>query len=425
MRPRPIKYLFVKVIFSVFLFSCGMAEFGYSFYVLSLNENQLNLPEIVQQSLDISTLANPINLENKLISITDRITTDTLLGDGEFLTAAPYIAIDRRVEYYEREEQNRDSSPSPNNNSRQPRSPLPNSTPRTRAPRSSPPINRTPRTRAPRSPLPNSNTQRSSEPQPKAAGTWTSNNREQPLLTVFSGRIGRYRLNLPQFQTITHRRASCSSDAKSFSFSVPLENAALTLPERGDLTLTAENTQVPASSVWRWRSSFDTYTERLPQYIFKGTGTPTSPEFGDRRTCYAVLPSNALVTVFGRVEGDILRPYQALDRQILRLLPGSRSAAIDLLRTQYQWAKWLSRLVGFLLTWCGLWIMCFPNSLLPDRIPWLRQIKGNPFVYCFRPAVAISIMSAVTAFFSHSVVPAITITIAMFLTLAIYNWRLR
>ncbi|WP_310484545.1 hypothetical protein [Chamaesiphon sp. VAR_48_metabat_403] len=40
-------------------------------------------------------------------------------------------------------------------------------------------------------------------------------------------------------------------------------------------------------------------------------------------------------------------------------------------------------------------------------------------------ALTISIMSAVTAFFSHSVIPAITITIAMFLTLAIYNWRSR
>jgi hypothetical protein len=408
MHSRPIKHLFIKVIFSIFLVVCGMAEFGYSFYVLSWNENQRNLPEIVQQSIDISTLPNPINLENKLISITDRITTDALLGDGEFLTAAPYIAIDSRVEYYERDEQNRNTESSPNNNSRQPKS--------------SPPNNRTPRTREPRSSPPNNRTQRSPEPQPKASGTWTGST-EQPLLTVFAARIGRYRLNLPQFRSITNRRSSCSSNSQSFSFSIPLENAALTLPAQGELTLTAENTQIPPHPVWR--SSLDTHTQRLPQYIFKGMGTPTSPEFGDKRTCYAVLPNNALVTVFGRIEGDILIPYQARDRQILRLLPGSRSAAIDILRNQYQWAKWLSRLVGFLLTWCGLWVMCFPSSLLPGRIPWLRKMGDNSFVYCFRPAVAISIMSAVTAFFSHSVIPAITITIAVFLALAIRNWRLR
>jgi Transmembrane protein 43 len=409
MRPRPIKHLFVKVIFSIFLVICGMAEFGYSFYVLSWNENQLDLPETVRQSIDISTLPNPISLENKLISITDRITTDALLGDGEFLIAAPYIVIDRRVEYYNRDEQNRDTEPSPNNNSRQPRS--------------SPPNNRTQRTRDPRSSSTNNRTQRSPEPQRKASGTWTGNSIERPLLTVSSARIGRYRLNLAQFQTVTNRRSSCSSSSQSFSFSVPLQNAALTLPEQGNLTLTAANTQIPPSPMWR--ASWDAYTQRLPPYIFQGTGTPQSPEFGDKRTCYAALPNNALVTVFGRIEGDILTPYQARDRQILRLIPGSRAAAIDILRSQYQWAKWLSRLVGFLLTWCGLWVMCFPSSLLPGRIPWLRQMGDNPFVYCFRPAVAISIMSAVTAFFSHSVIPAITITIAMFLALAIRNWRSR
>jgi hypothetical protein len=411
MRPRPIKHLFVKVIFSIFLFICGMAEFGYSFYVLSWNENQLNLPEIVQQSIDISTLPNPINLENKLISITDRITTDASLSDSEFLKAAPYIAIDSRVEYYNRDEQNRDTNSSPNNSSND----------RTRTPRSSPPNNRTPRTRDSRSSPPNNRSQISPEPQRKASGTWTSI--ERPLLTVSSARIGRYRLNLAQFQTITNRRSSCSSNSQSFSFSVPLQNAALTLPERGELTLTAENTQIPPNPIWRAR--WDAYTQRLPQYIFQGTGTPQSPESGDKRTCYAVLPNNALVTVFGRIEGDILTPYQARDRQILRLVPGSRAAAIDILRNQYQWAKWLSRLVGFLLTWCGLWVMCFPSSLLPGRIPWLRRMGDNSFVYCFRPAVAISIMSAVTAFFSHSVIPAITITIAMFLALAIRNWRSR
>ena len=284
--------------------------------------------------------------------------------------------------------------------------------------------NRTPRTREPRSSLPPTNlTQPSSEPQPKASGTWTRSSIEPPLLTVFAARIGRYRLNLPQFQTITNRRSSCSSSAQSFSFSVPLENAALTLPQPGELTLTAENTQIPPNPVWR--SSLDDRTQRFPQYIFQGTGTPASPEFGDKRTCYAVLPNNALVTVFGRIEGDILKPYQARDRQILRLVPGSRSTAIDILSDRYQWAKWLSRLVGFLLTWCGLWIMCFPSSLLPGRIPWLRRMGDDSFVYCFLPAVAISIMSAVTAFFSHSVIPAITITISVFLALAIRNWRWR
>jgi Transmembrane protein 43 len=82
--------------------------------------------------------------------------------------------------------------------------------------------------------------------------------------------------------------------------------------------------------------------------MIKGTGNPELPEFGDKRTCYAVLPNNALVTVFGQIEGDRLMPYQARDCQILRLVPGSRSASIDLLRSQYQWAKWLSRFVGFL-----------------------------------------------------------------------------
>jgi Transmembrane protein 43 len=224
------------------------------------------------------------------------------------------------------------------------------------------------------------------------------------LYTISSARIGRYHLDLGQFTYLTNRLSSCQDRSPYFSFNVPLNNIALTLPLNGYLNPISDRTPLPpnpgAGEDWR----FD--LQRYPNYIFTGMGYADRPSIGDTRTCSAVLPNDALVTVFGSIDRqDRLIPHRNLDRDrpVLRLVPGSRAEAIDILSNQYHLARWLSRLAGLVWMWFGLFFMGVPISIRHDRIP--RRNFDNPSFYAYGwPAFGLSIMSAVTTFFSHSII---------------------
>jgi Transmembrane protein 43 len=177
----------------------------------------------------------------------------------------------------------------------------------------------------------------------------------------------------------------------------------------------------PNPDLGDWR--FD--LQRYPNYTFAGMGYPNLPSIGDTRTCYAVLPNDALVTVFGSIDlqGRFI-PHRDRDRDrpVLRLVPGSRAEAIDILSNQYHLARWLSRLVGFIWMWLGLFCMGVLISSPNDRIP--RRNFDNPSLYSyFWPALGFSIVVAVTTFFSHSVIPALPISCALLLLIVFLNRR--
>ena len=226
---------------------------------------------------------------------------------------------------------------------------------------------------------------------------------------------------MQQFQSIKNRRLSCGSESVGSIMANPVAGSIITLPVDSNLTLTADNTQIPTDPSFRqsWQ-----HTERLPQYIFQGMGLPSSPSFGDVRTCYAVLPNNTLVTIFGNIKQNRLIPYIDRDNQILRIVPGSRSVAIDRLSHEYHTEKWSGRGGGFVLGLFGLSFICLPGAMFPSRIPGFRWVpEDNLLAYTFLLAVGHSIINVVTAFLFHSPIPAVAITVAILVYAAIRYQR--
>jgi hypothetical protein len=393
----------------------GIALFVLSFYTFEWNETQLDLAYLVRQSIDITNLPNQTGGNNQLISMTDRIQANPAPSDAGFLTAGRYIAIDRLTEEYRRNGDSQDPQPSPTNNS-QTRTPKPNSATRN---------NRRDRTQNPNSAARERRQTRTANNSPadshRDRGSWKEQSHQ--LYTISSARIGRYHLDLGQFTYLTNRLSSCQDRSPYFSFNVPLNNIALTLPLSGYLNPMSDRTPLPpnpgAGEDWR----FD--LQRYPNYIFTGMGYADRPSIGDTRTCSAVLPNDALVTVFGSIDRqDRLIPHRDRDRErpVLRLVPGSRAEAIDILSNQYHLARWLSRLGGLVWMWFGLFFMGVPISIQRDRLP--RQNFDNSSFYAYGwPAFGLSIMSAITTFFSHSIIPALPISCAFLLLVALRNRR--
>jgi Transmembrane protein 43 len=325
------------------------------------------LAQIVRSSIDITTVANPRSAEGKAISITDRITSNSTLGDNGFLKAAAYIVVDRLVEKYTRYEKTTEDS--------------------------------------------------SGRKTTHYEGLWTSTSPlfpGNPFYTVSSAQMGGYRLDMRQFKAIRYdnRRLSCGPGSINTLMGGSDSSSIINLPINRDLTLTAENTQIPVDPNWA-------HTERLPQYIFQGMGSTSSPAYGDLRTCYAVLPSNTLVTIFGRIEQNRLVPYPDRDRQVLRIIPGSRSVALDLLSQEYRSEKWGARVGGFMLSLFGLSFICIPGAMYPKQIPGLRWVPNNSLLFLVFPAAVVhSIINVVTAFIFHSPIPAIVIILGLWIYVA-------
>jgi hypothetical protein len=361
------EYPFATRIFTILGFFLGIFLYAWSFYTFAWNESLPDLAQIARSSIDITTVANPRSAEGKPISITDRITSNSTLGDNRFLKAGAYIVVDRLVEKYTQYETTTKDS--------------------------------------------------SGRKTTSYEGFWTSTSPlfpGNPFYTVSSAQMGGYRLDMQQFKAVRYdnRRLSCGGRSSNTLQGGSDSSSIINLPVNRDLTLTADNTQIPLDPSWR-------NTERLSQYIFQGMGSPGSPVYGDLRTCYAVLPSNTLVTIFGSIKQNRLVPYADRDRQVLRMVPGGRSATIDVLSHEHRSEKWGTRSGGFLLSLFGLSFICIPGAMYPRQIPGLRWVSDNLLAYVFPAAVLHSIINVVTGIIFHSPIPAIVIITGLLVYAAI------
>lgn len=89
--------------------------------------------------------------------------------------------------------------------------------------------------------------------------------------------------------------------------------------------------------------------------LFIGRGTSYTPQTGDLRISYKVLPANSLATVFGALQGQRIATYTDPNKnEVYELVLGDRTKALGKLQSQEQMMTWVSRVVGFLLMWGGL-----------------------------------------------------------------------
>lgn len=310
----------------------GLLLFLGSFVLLIWNEGKLNLATVAQSAVDISTIADPATVEAKLVSVTDRITTTMSLGDDRFLLPGKYVVVDRTVEMYAWDEQQKTES---------------------------------------RKQIGGSETQVttytyesrwSASPKNSNNFKYSQNHRNPPkaipdqLFKVPDARIGRYSLDMNSFSKVAERRASCDGTGTISEWG---QGGTLYLPQTEYLQLTAQNSRVSGGAL------------RTERYIFQGAGSPQAPKIGDVRVCYSVLPVDTVVTVFGKLDQNRITSYLHQQTPVYRLLPGTRQAAIATLTQEHTMWTWIFRGGGFLMMWFGLMLLGSPLSTFLSVVPFL------------------------------------------------------
>lgn len=355
----------------------GLLLFLGSFGVLIWNEGKVNLATVAQSAIDISTIATPTQAQGKLVSVTDRITATTPLGDDRFLLPGNYVVVARTVEMYAWDEQQTTES---------------------------------------RKQIGGSETQVTTytyesrwsvNPENSANFKYaqTHYNPAKPipdqLLKVPEARVGRYSLDMNSFTRVSQQRASCDSTGSIAEWG---SGGTIDLPATGYLSLNAQNSRVNGR------------VQRTNRYIFQGAGSPQTPHIGDVRVCYSVLPVNTMITVFGQLDQNQITPYLYRQTPVYRLLPGTRSAAIATLRDEHTLWTWIFRAGGFLMMWFGLMLLGSPLSAVLDVIPILGSFaEGVTFVSSFITAFILSTVTILVAMLLNHLVAlllAIGVTIA-------------
>ncbi len=366
----------------------GVLLFLASFVLLVWNEGKLNVAAMAQSSVDISAIATPTAQQNQFVSITDKITTTTPLGDDRFLLPGPYVVVDRVVEMYAWDEERKTERQKHLGGSE------------TEITRYTYQSRWTP------------------NPENSSDFKYPQNHQNPPkaipdqLFKVPTARVGRYTLDMPSFTRVSERRSSCQDPGSVAEWGY---GGTIHLPPGGNLSLGAQNSRV------------DGKAQRTPNYIFQGTGTPQTPNIGDIRVCYGVLPTNTTVTVFGQLNQTQILPYIARQTPVYRVIPGTRAAAIAALKSEHTIWTWVFRAGGFLMMWFGLMLMGSPLSAFLDVIPWLGDVaEGITFISSFITAFVLSTVTILTAMLLQhpfALLLAISTTIAALLLLR--RWRQR
>jgi len=353
-EPRHVSWL-DKIFSSCFGVILGLLLFLGSFVLLVWNESKLNLATVAQSAIDISAIADVKVAQAKLVSVTDRITTTTPLGDDRFLRPGKYVIVDRIVEMYAWDEERKTERRKQIGGSETEVTTY-------------------------------SYTSRwSTNPENSSNFKYPQNHHNPPklipnqLFKVPKAQVGQYTLDMKNFTRLSERRAGCDSTGLISEWG---HGGTISLPKSNALQLTDQNSRVSGGAL------------QMGRYIFQGSGSPQTPQIGDIRVCYSVLPVNTVVTVFGQLNQAQIIPYQYRQTPVYRLLSGDRQAAIATLTDEHTTWTWIFRAGGFLMMWFGLILMGSPLSSFLDVIPILGSLaEGFTFISSL---IAAFILSTVT-----------------------------
>lgn len=361
---------------SCFALILGVLLFLGSFGLLVWNEGKLNLATVAQSAIDISTIADPTTAQAKLVSVTDRIMTAVPLGDDRFLLPGKYVVVDRTVEMYAWDEQQKTER---------------------------------------RKQIGGSETQVTTytyeshwsvNPKNSNDFKYSQNHHNPPkaisdqLFKVAAAQVGQYALDMNSFSRISERRASCDGTGTISEWG---QGGTIYLPQTGYLQLSAQNSQVNGGAL------------RTDRYIFQGSGAPQAPQIGDLRVCYSVLPVDTVVTVFGKLDQSRITPYLHHQGVMYRLLPGTRQAAIATLTQEHNLWTWIFRGGGFLMMWFGLILLGSPFSAVLDVIPGVGSFaEGFTLISSLIAAFLLSTVTILAAMLlNHPIALLLAISVTM------------
>jgi hypothetical protein len=318
----------------------GVLLFFGSFVVLWMNEGTVNLATIADDSVPFVAAAVDPSMEGKLVAATGKLATTEKLGDDSFLRPGSYLMLDRTVEMYAWVEHTSSTTTK------------------------------------------NTGGSSTTETTYRYEKEWTSSPEQS---SSFKHPGGHSNPKLP-FENQSWTVSAATLDAYRVN---PRE---LTLPDTTPVTLDEENTKIRGD----WHMS--------DGYIVNDPNALTNPSVGDIRVTYAAVPNNIDVTLFGKVSGTEILPYEAKGTSLYRAFTENREASIATLDTEYHLWLWMMRLVGFLMMWIGLSLCFDPINTVLDILPFLgsagRFISG---AIMFAIAFVLSSVTIIVAVIAHNI----------------------
>lgn len=154
-------------------------------------------------------------------------------------------------------------------------------------------------------------------------------------------------------------------------------------------------------------------------YIFvkkSESGTFMNPQIGDLRISYKVLYSGFNATIFGKLNGDRIIPYDDVQKGIslYALRNGTREQAILALHSEYLTDLWTTRLIGFLLMLVGFSAIFSPLSVILSIIPFIGALSRSIInAITFLLALVFTVITILISIIVHNVAAFIFILIVL------------
>lgn len=327
-----------KIVGSIKGILIGIILFVVSIGMLYWNEGRVDLSNVSQSAIEINAMEQaPADAEGQLVSASGTLTASDQIGDL-FLQPGDYVSISRNVEMYSWSESTASSTKTETGYVDE--------------------------------------EDGATEPEYTYKKVWTSSPTdskkfqfptehynppialESSNLKASSAKVGNLELNLTNLQL-----PSSSAIALSDSNTI-LDNGLLTEDEEffGEAF---------------YETVADVPVEKVnSEYLFKGIGTFQSPEVGDIRISYSVVPANQQVTVFGQLSGNSISTYIGpKNSKLYRAFSGTHDESLSQMTTEHTQSTWGLRILGFILMWIGLSMLLGPISAVLDFVPLVGDLS--------------------------------------------------
>lgn len=355
----------------------GVILFVASIGILYWNEGRVDISGIANDATRISATEQSTETDGQLVSLSGTIETQGAIGDL-YLKEGDYIAIRRNVEMYAWDE----TSESIENND----SYIDNQNPDQR---------------------------RREDRVYSYERVWTSNPDDSTTFE-FPTQHQNPPKALPD-ETIKAPTATVGI------YALNLDKAQL--PAFQDITLTEEIALLDEGNLSEneeGMSFFETFKDIAPtlesnKYIFKGFGTLETPEIGDIRVSYSVVPSKKQVTVFGQQNGTEISTFIGpKNSQLYRIFIGTHEESLSQMTSEHTQSTWGLRVLGFVLMWISLGMLLGPISTILDFIPLVGDLSKSVIgIATFIVAAVLTTVVVMISMILHNLVALIVVVLLM------------
>lgn len=341
----------------------GVLMFLASFGVLYWNEGRTDLSVIAKTATDVSAAGAEASVAaGSLVSVTGTVATDETLGDGLYLKAGSYLAVDRTAEMYAWIEKKDEKSETNGGGS-----------------------------------------ETTTTTYTYEMG-WTDDPMETSAMQYPEGHTN---------PALTVSSDTFTVDALTVGNYTVAGDVAM--PSRTELTLTKDSINVVNGTALSGNYVYKgTGTASAPQVgDVRVSYKVLKPGFSG--TIFGAIDGSTIVQ-FTNDDGDSL----------YRLFTGTRTAAIATLHDEFVTMGWILRVVGFLMMWFGLMGVLGPISTLLDVLPFLGSTSRFAVSLITLPiALVLSIATILISMVLHSVV-ALVITLLVVIGVGIFvakKWK--